>query len=57
MNCTAELYCAGKCVGDTLWYCGPTMDSNLVVITLGLTALAIVFFPEFQAWWKEAFGR
>lgn len=57
MNCTAELYCAGKCVGDTLWYCGPTMDTNIVVITMGLAALAIVFYPDVQAWWKEAFGR
>lgn len=38
-NCTAELYCAGKCVGSTLWSCAPNTWILLAVgaaILLGL---------------------
>ena len=48
MNCTAELYCAGKCVGDTLWNCVDygnalgfliVMLSVLVLIWMGATVI------------------
>ena len=38
-NCTAELYCAGKCVGSTLWNCGPNAYLLILIgagILLGL---------------------
>ena len=39
MNCTAELFCAGKCVGDTLWNCGSNIN-NLIILVGGV----LVFF-------------
>ena len=40
MNCTAELFCAGKCVGDTLYNC----TDNLSVIGIFVAFVVLLFF-------------
>ena len=45
-NCTAELYCAGQCVGNTLWNCTQNIPIIVVVAVLALAVLWALWRDE-----------
>ena len=45
-NCTAELYCAGQCFGNTMWNCGPDLFWVTALGIITLVAVWLVFREE-----------